>query len=99
MVELCRLLKITRSVYSASLNLRVDVIRINTGAANINRMPVANIGEIVSTVNFIANHVVPHVTETMIKSRITKKFFISILIKHRLRLCNRCFPIDLLISK
>ncbi|MHA3315930.1 hypothetical protein ACX1HN_18315 [Yersinia pseudotuberculosis] len=28
MVELCRLLKITRSVYSASLNLRVDVKRL-----------------------------------------------------------------------
>ncbi|EFA45693.1 hypothetical protein YPD27_A0108, partial (plasmid) [Yersinia pestis KIM D27] len=28
MVELCRLLKITRSVYSASLNFRVDVKRL-----------------------------------------------------------------------
>ncbi|BCU90333.1 hypothetical protein KD5_18980 [Yersinia pseudotuberculosis] len=45
-----------------------NAMQIKKGDANIKRIPVANIGGIVSTAILIANHVVPQVKETNINS-------------------------------
>ena len=44
-------------------------MEIKNGEANINRMPVANMGGMVSTATLMASQVVPQVKQTRVNSR------------------------------